>query len=140
MAKIFQLEIVSAQEEIYSGPAVKLFVTGVLGELEILANHAPLLTKLAPGPVWIVKDGGSEEALVINGGMLEVQPEVTIILADSAIRARDLDEAEALKAQQNVEQRIAQHQSDMNYEKAHAELAMAVAQLRVLKKLRHGMK
>lgn len=139
MVKSFQLEVVSAQEEIYSGPATKLFVTGVQGELEILANHAPLLTKLAPGPVWIAKEGAEEEALVINGGMLEVQPEVTIILADSAIRARDLDEAEAIKAQQSVAEGIAKRESDMNYEKAHAELAMAVAQLRVLKRLRKGV-
>jgi F-type H+-transporting ATPase subunit epsilon len=134
--KTFHLDIVSVEEEIFSGLAQKLFVTGEVGELEILPEHAPLLTSLAPGPVWAIKESGEEEAFVLQGGMLEVQPDVTIVLADSAFRAKDIDEAHALEVQKNVEKRINQREANLDYAKAHADLALALAQIRLLKKLR----
>lgn len=136
----FDLKIVSAEDNIFQGKASKLFVTGVLGELEILVNHAPLLTELAPGPVWVEREDKEEEGFVIFGGILEVQPKITIILAESALRAKDIDEAAALEVKNNVERKIAQHESDLDYAKAHAELTMAVAQLRVIQKLRKAVK
>lgn len=136
-ASCFQLEIVSAEGEIFSGAARKLFLTGVEGELEILLNHAPLLTSLAPGPVWVVREDYQEDAFVILGGMLEVQPQVTIILADAAMRASDIDEAAAVGAKKNAED-IIHHGGKVDYQKAHNELALALAQLRILRKLRKG--
>jgi F-type H+-transporting ATPase subunit epsilon len=134
----FQLEIVSAEAEIFSGAAQKLFVTGVMGELEILINHAPLLTALAPGPVWVLREDGKEDAFIILGGMLEVQPEVTIILADAAMRAADIDEAAAMSAKKNAEDLVHKHEGKVDYARAHADLALALAQLRILRKLRKG--
>lgn len=138
--KSFNLDIVSAEEEVFSGLAQKLFVTGVEGELEILYGHAPLLTTLSPGPLWVKKSSGDEEGFIIFGGMLEVQPEITIILADSVLRAHDIDEAAALEVKQNTEKAIAQRETNLDYAKAHVELAHAVAQLRLIKKLRQAPK
>jgi len=140
MNRSFRLEIVSPEQEIFSGRARKLFVTGTMGELEILYGHAPLLTGLAPGVVWIVKEDGSEEGLVVNGGFLEVQPEATIVLADVAIRAEDIDEAKAKEIQTATEHKISSKTTSLDYDKAHSELAMAAAELRLIKNLRnlHG--
>lgn len=133
----FQVDIVSAEEEMFSGAAKKLFVTGVEGELEILRGHAPLLTALVPGPVWVLTPEGKEEAFVILGGMLEVQPNVTIILADAAMRASDIDEAAALEAKRHAEDLFHNKKSGhIDYAAAHKELAMALAQLRIIRKLR----
>lgn len=138
--RCFRLEIVSAEGEIFSGAARKLFVTGVQGELEILTGHAPLLTSLAPGPVWVVRDDGKEDAFVILGGMLEVQPTVTIILADAAMRASDIDEAAAMNAKKNAEDLFTKHKGGkIDYARAHNDLALALAQLRILRKLRKGL-
>jgi len=136
MSISFHLDVVSAEAEIFSGLVEKLFVTGVMGELEILHGHAPLLTALKPGPVWIVKQNGQEEVFYISGGMLEVQPTVTIVLADTAIRAKDVDEAEALEAKKRAEQVLAGHVRDFDYAQAQTQLAEAIAQLKALKKLR----
>jgi len=133
--KSFRLEIVSPETELFSGFAQKLFVTGIVGELEILYGHAPLLTSLAPGPVWIVKEDGHEEGLVIFGGMLEVQPNITIVLADAALRAKDIDEA----AKRSTEHAIATNVAGLDYTKARADLTLAMAQLRITKKL-HSLK
>lgn len=136
----FQLEIVSAEGEIFSGEARKLFVTGTQGELEILTGHAPLLTALAPGPVWVVRGDKKEEAFVILGGMLEVQPKVTIILADAAMKASDIDEAAAVNAKKNAEDLFSKHKGGkIDYARAHNDLALALAQLRILRKLRKGI-
>jgi F-type H+-transporting ATPase subunit epsilon len=132
----FHVDIVSAEAEIFSGHVEKLFVNGVMGELEVLRGHAPLLTALRPGPVWIVKQDGQEEVFYISGGMLEVQPESTIVLADIAIRAKDVDEAEAFQAKQRAEQMLAGHARDFDYAQAQTQLAEAMAQLKALKKLR----
>jgi F-type H+-transporting ATPase subunit epsilon len=134
----FRVEIVSAEEEMYSGLAQKLFVTGVMGEMEILAGHASLLTSLLPGPVWVIDEAGQEIAFVILGGMLEVQPKVTIILADAAMRASDIDEAAALASKKNAEELLRKHgPGQIDYSKVHHELALAMAQLRIIRKLRN---
>src|SRR5437868_3718120 len=94
----FHLHIVSAEAEIFKGLVQKIFVSGIQGDLEVLSGHAPLLTSLVPSPVRIITAKGKEEVFYISGGMLEVQPEVTTILADTALRAKDVDEAAALEA------------------------------------------
>lgn len=132
----FHLDIVSAEALIFSGLVQKLFVTGLLGELEILNGHAPLLTALKPSPVWVTKQNGEEEVFYISGGMLEVQPKVTTILADTAIRAKDVDEAHALDAKKRAEAALAGRGRDIDYAEAQAQLLEALAQLRALKKLR----
>lgn len=138
-ANCFRLEIVSAEEEIFSGSARKLFVTGIEGEMEVLSGHAPLLTSLAPGPVWVVREDEKEDAFVILGGMLEVQPKVTIILADAAMLANDIDEVAAMNAKKQAEDLISKHSGGkIDYAKAHNELVLALAQLRIIRKLRKG--
>lgn len=132
----FHLDIVSAEAKIFAGLVEKLFVSGEMGDLEVLLGHAPLLTTLKPGPVWIVKQNGQEEIFYISGGMLEVQPKATIILADTAIRAKDVDEAQALEAKKRAEQILAGHSKDFDYAQAQAQLLEAIAQLKALKKLR----
>ncbi len=133
----FRVEIVSAEAEMFSGSAKKLFVTGVYGEMEILAGHAPLLSALVPGPVWVVREDDTEDAFVILGGLLEVQPKVTIILADAAMHATDIDEAAALAAKKAAEDLISKRGAgNIDYSKVHNELALAMAQLRIIRKLR----
>lgn len=136
MLKCFQVDIVSAETEIYSGLASKLFVTGILGELEILYGHAPLLTMIAPGPVWIHKDSGEEEGFVVFGGMLEVQPDITTVLADSVLKEKDIDETAAREVKAHAEEMISHPGKGFDYAKAHAEIASASAQLRVLKRMK----
>lgn len=132
----FQLDVVSQAEEVYSGPATRLFATGIQGEFEILYGHASFMTSLAPGPMWMTKEDGTEEAFVFFGGMIEVQPEVTTILADVVLYAEDLDENAAIKVKENVEKRISEKADSLDYGKAHSELSLALAQLRILKKLK----
>ena len=132
----FHLEIVSPELAIFSGLAQKLFVTGILGELEVLAGHAPLLTELAPGPIWVVDSNGHEDGFVIFGGMLEVQPNITIVLADAAMRGTDIDEAAANSAKRSTEHAIASKAQGLNYAKAHQDLTLARAQLTIVRKLK----
>ena len=132
----FHLDIVSAEAQIFSGRVHKLFVTGVMGEMEILHGHAPILTAIKPCSVSIVNQNNEEEVFYISGGMLEVQPEATTILADTAIRAKDVDEAQAMEAKTRAEAFIEGKVRDLDYEQAHTELLQALAQLRALKKLR----
>lgn len=132
----FDLDIVSIEAQIFSGLVEKLFVSGIEGDLEILHGHAPLLTVLKPGPVWIVKQNGQEEVFYISGGMLEVQPKVTTVLADTAIRAKDVNEAQALEAKKRAEQVLAGEIKDFDYVQAQTQLLEALAQLKSLKKLR----
>ncbi len=131
-----QIEIVSAEKVIFSGDATHIIVTGLLGELGIYPGHTQLLTALKPGPVRIVKPNGEDEILYISGGILEVQPQLVSILADTAIRASDLDEMAALEAKEHAERILNDKQSDIDYAKATAELAQAVAQLQVISKLK----
>ena len=133
----FQLDIVSAEAEIYSGLCHKLFVTGVEGELEIRYNHAPLLTNLAPGHIWLKNNKGKEKGFVILGGILEVQPKITIVLADSIIRAEEMDLESAKKAKREAEKSIEQRKNkSLSYKDAHNRLVSAIAQIRILNKLR----
>lgn len=136
MSKCFQLDIVSAETEIYSGLASKLLVTGVMGELEILYGHAPLLTMIAPGPIWVHKESGEEEGLVVLGGMLEVQPNITTVLADAVMKEKDMNESAAREAKANAENMVSHPGKGFDYSKAHAEIAAASAQLRVLKRMK----
>lgn len=136
MAISFHVDIVSAEAEIFSGLVEKLFVTGIMGDMEIMQGHAPLLTALKPSPVWIVKQNGQEEVFYISGGMLEVQPKATTILADTAIRAKDVDEKQAIEAKQRAEAILSGRATDFDYARAQSQLLEALAQLRALKKLR----
>lgn len=131
-----QIEIVSAEKAIFSGEATHIIATGSLGELGIYPGHTQLLTALKPGPVRIVKPNDEDEILYISGGILEVQPQLVSILADTAIRASDLDEMAALEAKEHAEKILSDKQADIDYAKATAELAQAVAQLQVISKLK----
>ncbi len=132
----FQLDIVSAEKSIYSGSVDSLVATGELGELGINPGHAPLLTSLKPGTVTVKDHEGNEEHFYVSGGMLEVQPHVTTILADTAARADDVDEAAAIAAKDAAEAAMADQNSEIEYSKAASELAEAVAQLRTLQAIR----
>jgi F-type H+-transporting ATPase subunit epsilon len=133
----FQVDIVSAESEVYSGLCRKLFVTGIDGELEIRHNHTPLLTMLAPGQIWLTDNKGEENGFVILGGMLEVQPKITVVLADSVIRAEDIDLEAAKKAKLEAEKAIQESQNkSLSYEEAHNKIAATLAQIRILNKLR----
>lgn len=139
----FHLNIVSAEAEIFSGSVKKLFVTGVMGDLEILRGHAALLTNLQPGPVWIVNQNDQEEVFYISGGMLEVpgggtegENHPVTIFADTAIRAQDVVEAKALEAKKRAEAILAGQVQDFDYANAQTQLLEAIAQLKALKKLK----
>ncbi len=132
----FQLEIVSAEKSIFSGAVASLVATGALGELGVSPGHAPLLTSIKPGDVKVVDREGNEEHFYVSGGMLEIQPHVTTILADAASRAADVDEAAAIEAKEAAERAMADQNSEIEYSTAAAELAEAVAQLRTLRSLR----
>ena len=136
MAMTVHCDVVSAEEKIYSGLVEMLIATGSEGELCIQPGHAPLLTALKPGPVRIFKQGGEEEILYVSGGYLEVQPSIVTLLADTAVRAKDVDEAAALEAQREAEKALANKTGEFEYSRAAAELAEAMAQLRTLQKLR----
>ncbi|MEN9471236.1 MAG: synthase epsilon chain [Pseudomonadota bacterium] len=136
MIKTMQIEIVSAELMIFSGQATHVVATGLIGELGIYPGHTQLLTALKPGPVRIVKPDGEDEILYISGGILEVQPQLVSILADTVIRAADLDEMAALEAKEHAEKALIDKQSDIDYAKATVELAQAVAQLQAISKLK----
>jgi F-type H+-transporting ATPase subunit epsilon len=132
----FQLDIVSAEKSIFSGTVDSIVASGELGELGINAGHAPLLTSLKPGTIKVTDTNGSSEHFYVSGGMLEVQPHVTTILADTAVRADDVDEAAAIASKEAAEVAMADQNSEIEYSKAAIELAEAVAQLRTLQAIR----
>ncbi|WP_111415145.1 F0F1 ATP synthase subunit epsilon [Billgrantia lactosivorans] len=136
MAKSFTCNIVSAEASIFSGEVEQIVASGIMGDLGILPGHAPLLTELQPGPVRVIHDGGQEENYYVSGGFLEVQPDVVTVLADSAARASDLDEAAAEEARQHALRAFNEKSAEMDYTRAAAELAEAVAQLRTIQQLR----
>lgn len=136
MAMTIHCDIVSAEEEIYCGLVEMIVATGALGDLGISYGHAPLLTSLEHGPIRIKKQGGEEEIFYVSGGYLEVQPGVVSVLADTAIRADDLDEAAALEAQKEAMQALANQTADFDYSRATAQLAAAAAQLRTIQAIR----
>lgn len=135
-----QVDIVSAEAEIHSGEAAMVVVTGEEGELGIAPRHAPLLTRIKPGQVRVIQPDGEEEFYYVSGGMLEVQPHVVTVLADTAARARDLDEAAAIKAKEEAERALADRTADMEMAEAQAQLAEAMAQLAALERLRKKLK
>ncbi|MBI5450229.1 MAG: F0F1 ATP synthase subunit epsilon [Gammaproteobacteria bacterium] len=136
MAITVHVDIVSAREAVFSGPAEMVIASVVLGEIGILPRHTPLLTQLRPGEVRVKLAEGQEESFYVSGGILEVQPHVVTVLADTAMRARDLDEAKALAAKGRAEQMLRDKISALEYAQAVAELAEAVAQLQTINKLR----
>ncbi|MDH3386308.1 MAG: F0F1 ATP synthase subunit epsilon [Gammaproteobacteria bacterium] len=131
-----RVEIVSAEEQIFSGEAEMVFAPAVMGEVGIAPRHTPLISPLKPGEVRLDMGGGKEEFFFISGGILEVQPHLVTVLSDSAIRAHDLDEAAALEAQKRAEAALSDQQSDLDVAKAKAELAAAAAQIQAIKKWR----
>ncbi len=138
MVMSVHVDVVSAEESIFSGLAEMVVVPGDQGELGIYPRHAPLLTRIRPGAVRIkLADKQGEEALIyVSGGILEVQPNVVTVLADTAIRGADLDEARAQEAKRAAEEAMRNRTSVLDYAKAQAELAEAVAQIQAIQKLR----
>ncbi|MBL8515323.1 MAG: F0F1 ATP synthase subunit epsilon [Betaproteobacteria bacterium] len=137
MAHTIQVNIVSAEEAIFEGVAEMLVAPGETGELGILPGHAPLLTRIKAGTVKIKQPGKTEDELIyVSGGMMEVQPKALTILADTSIRAHDLDEAKALAAKRAAEEALADKSSELDRARALAELAQAAAQLQAIQKLR----
>jgi F-type H+-transporting ATPase subunit epsilon len=136
MAMTMHCDIVSAEREIFSGRVTMVIATGTLGELGIMPGHAPLLTGIMPGPVRLKMDGGEEEVFFASGGFLEVQPGVVTVLADTALRADDLDEAEAAAAKDQAERELSDQAADFDFSVAAAQLAEAGARLRTLAELR----
>ncbi|EKD72240.1 MAG: ATP synthase F1, epsilon subunit [uncultured bacterium] len=134
-----RLDIVSAEEEIFSGEAEMIFVTGELGELGIAPGHAPLITSLRPGNVRAVLPNKLEEVFYVSSGMLEVQPYIVTVLADTVLRAGDIDEAAAIEAKERAEKMLADRAAEVDLAKATAELAEAIAQIRAIRRLKkHG--
>jgi F-type H+-transporting ATPase subunit epsilon len=140
MAATINVDIVSAEGQIFSGPAAMVFVPAVQGELGIAPRHAPLLTMLKPGEVRVRDPDGQEHAFYVGGGALEIQPQRVTVLADTALRARDLDEAAALAAKQRAEEALAQQGDAITIAEAQAELLRAVAQIRMIQRLREHKK
>ncbi|GAA0715708.1 F0F1 ATP synthase subunit epsilon [Dokdonella soli] len=133
-------DIVSAEEEIFHGNAQMVIATGEMGELGIAPRHAPLITRLKPGQVRVLLENGEEQFFYVSGGILEVQPSVVTVLADTAIRARDLDEAAARNAKEEAERALANRSDALEIAQAQAQLAQALAQLQALERLRRSLK
>ena len=131
-----QVEIVSAEEDIFSGEAELVIAPAEMGDVGVMPQHTPLITRLRPGEVRLQTQGEEERFYFVSGGILEVQPHLVTVLADTAIRAKDLDEAQAREAKQRAEEALADKQSDMDYATAQARLVEAAAQLRMLEDIR----
>jgi len=136
MANTINVDIVSAEGEIYSGVAAMVFVPAVQGELGIAPRHAPLLTMLKPGEVRVQTPDGVEHGFYVGGGSLEIQPQRVTVLADTALRAKDLDEAAALAAKQKAEEALRDRTDEISLAEAQAELLRAVAQIKMLERIR----
>ncbi len=136
MSMTIHVDIVSAEKAIYSGLAEMVYAPAEMGEVGIAPRHAPFLTRLKPGEVRVETKPGQMEHFYISGGVLEVQPHLITVLADTAVRAKDLDEARALDARQRAEKALADRKSDIDAAQAQAELAEAMAQLRAIERLR----
>lgn len=140
MTHTIRVDIVSAEAEIFSGDATMVVATGEIGELGITPRHAPLITRLKPGHVDVLLAGGERQQFWISGGMLEVQPQVVTVLADTAARAADLDEASAQRAKKEAEDALANRTDAMEVAEAQAKLAEAITQLQALERLRKSLK
>ena len=136
MASTIRCDIVSAEAEIFHGEATMVVATGELGELGIAPKHAPLITRLKPGKVVVTLPGGEKLDFAISGGILEVQPQVVTVLADTAVRAQDIDEAKASEALKRAEEARAKAQDKQEIAAVESELAMLAAQLAAIRKLR----
>ncbi|MGB5737032.1 MAG: F0F1 ATP synthase subunit epsilon [Thiohalocapsa sp.] len=136
MAMTVHVDIVCAEGAIHSGLATMVYAPGEMGELGIAPRHSPLITRLKPGDVRVDTGSGEMEHFYVSGGMLEVQPDVVTVLADTAIRADNIDEAKALEAKRRAEDALAGQTAEFEYAKAQVELAEAIAQLRAIEKLR----
>ena len=137
MAMTMHLNIVSAEEEIFSGTVEAVFVPLLSGEVGIYPRHTPLIGEIKPGEIIVRSDEGeNEQHFFVSGGILEVQPHVVTVLSDTAIRAKDLDESVALEAKRQAEEAMKDQKADMDFALAQAELAEAVAQLNLIRKLR----
>ncbi len=128
----YHLDVVSAEKRLFSGLVQKIQVTGSEGELGIYPRHIPLLTTIKPGMIRMIKPLGEEEFIYLSGGILEVQPSAVIVLADTAIRGSDLDEARVLESKRKAEAHMNNFHGDVDYAQASAELARAIAKLRVI--------
>jgi len=131
-----QVEVVSAEESIFSGPAKFISIPGEMGDMGILPGHAPLITRIKPGAVRIEKADGDEEFVFVAGGILEVQPRLVTVLSDTAIRGHDLDEAKANDARKHAEEALKNAKSGIDLAKATSELAVMAAQIAALRKFR----
>ncbi len=136
MANTIHVDIVSAEEQIFSGPAEMVYAPAIMGEVGIAPRHTPLISPLKPGEVRLDVGDGKEEFFFISGGMLEVQPHVVTVLSDTAIRADDLNEAAALEAKKRAEAALVDQKTEMDIAKAKAEIAAAAAQIAAIQKLR----
>ena len=136
MAMTMHVNIVSAENEIYSGTVTQVFAPAQMGEVGIMPRHAPMLSTLKPGVVRVISQEGEEQTFFVSGGILEIQPHVITILSDTALRAADIDESAALEAKARAESIMKDKASDMDYAKAKTELIEAVAQIEALKKMR----
>ncbi len=136
MGMTFHLDIVSAEDSIYSGAVEFLVAPAQMGEIGIYPRHTPLLTRIKSGMVKIKAQLKEEELIYVSGGMLEVQPDTVTILADTAIRSHDLDEAKAIEAKRAAEEAMKNRESELDYAKAQAELIEAMAQLAAIDKIR----
>jgi len=140
MTTTIRCDIVSAEAEIFHGTATLVVASGDEGELGIAPRHAPLITRLKPGQVRVIGENGEEQFFYVSGGILEVQPQVVTILADTAIRAKDLDEAAASSAKEKAERLLANRTDAVEIAQAQAELAQAIAQLQAIERLRKALK
>jgi len=136
MANTIQVDIVSAEEQVFSGEAYMVYAPAIMGELGIAPRHTPLISPLKPGAIRLDVGDGKEELFFISGGILEVQPHLVTVLSDTAIRADDLDEAAALEAKKRAEDALVDQKSDLDVATAKAELAAAAAQIASIKKMR----
>jgi F-type H+-transporting ATPase subunit epsilon len=136
MVMTVHVDIVSAEKEIYSGLAEMVFAPAELGEVGITPRHAPFITRLRPGEVRVKVSETESYPFYVSGGMLEVQPHLITVLADTAIRAKDIDEAAAIEAKQRAEEALSDKSGKIDYATAQAQLAEAIMQLRTLERLR----
>ncbi|MBT3309829.1 MAG: F0F1 ATP synthase subunit epsilon [Gammaproteobacteria bacterium] len=136
MSMTVHVDIVSAEKEIFSGVAEMVYAPAEMGEVGIAPRHAPMLTRMKPGEVRVQQPSGEELDFFISGGLLEVQPHVVTVLADSAVRAADLDEAAVMQAKERAEAAMQDKQATMDYAKAQVELIQAAAQLQTIQRLR----
>ena len=140
MTTTIRCDIVSAEEEIFHGDVVMVVATGEMGELGIAPRHAPLITRLKPGKLVLTLPDGEKIDIVVSGGIMEVQPQVVSILADTAIRAKDIDEAAVLKAKEEAERVLANRGEAMDVAEAQMKLAEAMVQLQAIERLRKNLK